>query len=1270
MLPHEFCTLAPVEGMENLKIIPDLPRLERLVGLLNDLSEEFNEPCVFGGLWQRTHGGFVPKSITNPSANADVYNACMVDVPIEFALQHRATVLILPVVAESCPAGISNYTRFRFADMDMDVHVRLDAVERFRRRFNVLHHDTELHYNNLINLCVMVKNGGELFESMLEKNKHLADRWTILDTGSTDGSVAAARRIMAGIPGMLYEEPFINFRDSRNRCLDLAGTRCKYNLMLDDTYVVEGNLRDFLEKVRGDQYADSFSLEVRSGDVTYQSNRITKAAFGLRYKYMVHEIISSEDNVNALVPGSVAWIDDMQNDFMVRRTVERKQYDLECLLQDAEQDPNNPRHLYYIAQTYSVLGDWVNAREYFRRRLEHAVRGYGEERYDAQLEMTRIADRELGEEWVCSEQSYMRCVEMDPERPEPFYFIGIHYMESDPGKAFEFLKRAFLIGFPGERRQMSLRPTLSYHYVPLFLMKLSYLSGDAFLGARAAELLLEKSTLATEQERDNARDWRAIFWIMLEMKGALQFCSKTNDALPVLCFVAPGGFAQWDGSSLQQSGVGGSETWIIETARCIAAKKSFRVVVFCNCVANVTHDDVLYVRLAELAAFVGTNWIHCCVVSRFSEYVPALLESPHVGNVHLILHDVRPSGNIIPVHPKLKSILCLSEWHKTLFLGMFPQFADRTRVQNYGVNLVESGVKIPASFIYSSFPNRGLSTVLQLWPRIRARLPHARLDVFCDMDNVWANTHHGPEMALVREGLAALATAGVTNHGWVTKQVLSGYWSSATVWLYPCRFEETFCHTALEAAAHRTLVISNGLAALAETAHASRTVQVLGSTAKLSDALDDLLDDLLDDNGCLTALAKEKVEANRRWVEGMSWQEQSRKFLNHVLGFSAIRMHYINLARREDRRRFFLEQCAAQGIPEAWVCRFEAVDGSTHVLSAEEQRLFSRCDFLGFPSVRSIIGNQLSHFRIAEREAQRLADDECCVVCQDDIVFRAGFVGHLANLLAGMPADAEIVNFGMHRYAVQDIFLPWEFGRSDSDDSEISLQDVSPSVCRLRGTFDAIFNCTNSLGYVLTGRGARRYCAHVREHGFRMATDYDHNAYLLQRNIHYGSRTVLATSRPEFGSDIFDNIYNERISGAVDFVAAERLEYVCAIAALARLPECELLDLGGMPSYLLAYLPRAGATRCTAVPERIRGVFCKNAQYDLIHAGVFEKNVFSQNDAMHRTGSFGTNLWSLVAPGGIVSAEHGPDTEQFILELGQERCTVQRGRYRVFLKKN
>ena len=111
--------------------------------------------------------------------------------------------------------------------------------------------EQKFNYDNLIHLCIMVKNAGPLFEKVLEENLPIIDRWTILDTGSTDGTQDIIRRVLKNKKGKLFEEPFINFRESRNRCLDLAGKVCKYNLMLDDTYVIRPDLRKFLNTVRG-----------------------------------------------------------------------------------------------------------------------------------------------------------------------------------------------------------------------------------------------------------------------------------------------------------------------------------------------------------------------------------------------------------------------------------------------------------------------------------------------------------------------------------------------------------------------------------------------------------------------------------------------------------------------------------------------------------------------------------------------------------------------------------------------------------------------------------------------------------------------------------------------------------------------------------------------------------------------------------------------------------------------------------------------------------
>jgi hypothetical protein len=45
-----------------------------------------------------------------------------------------------------------------------------------------------LIFDNLINLCIMVKNGGPQFEQMLTAYFNLINNWTILDTGSVDNT--------------------------------------------------------------------------------------------------------------------------------------------------------------------------------------------------------------------------------------------------------------------------------------------------------------------------------------------------------------------------------------------------------------------------------------------------------------------------------------------------------------------------------------------------------------------------------------------------------------------------------------------------------------------------------------------------------------------------------------------------------------------------------------------------------------------------------------------------------------------------------------------------------------------------------------------------------------------------------------------------------------------------------------------------------------------------------------------------------------------------
>ena len=130
--------------------------------------------------------------------------------------------------------------------------------------------------------------------------------------GYTIGSIRIDKEVLGFVlknkKGQLYQEPFINFRDSRNRCLELANNSgidmCQFNIMLDDTYILKGNVRGLLQMIRSDEFADSFNVMIQSDDVTYGSTRITKSNRGLQYIYKIHEVIQQENNISVELPFS------------------------------------------------------------------------------------------------------------------------------------------------------------------------------------------------------------------------------------------------------------------------------------------------------------------------------------------------------------------------------------------------------------------------------------------------------------------------------------------------------------------------------------------------------------------------------------------------------------------------------------------------------------------------------------------------------------------------------------------------------------------------------------------------------------------------------------------------------------------------------------------------------------------------------------------------------------------------------------------------------
>ena len=934
---NEFVVIPHAE-YNNLIIRDKAGYYERIASLLDNLR--FGNESMDLLIEAPTHGGFLPiqcsqyfshvylfgqdeaqKSNTNMNIDSHkITNVSWIDDPellqrqnyiyfsenkclsLNLNVIERETPILVAPLNESILSSKKYSNMYNLSKTELFVFIPSHYLFQFQQNFHYFIQNHLLTYDNLIHLCIMVKNGGNQFEEMLKQNLPIIDCWTILDTGSTDSTIEIINRVLVGKKkGQLYQEPFVNFRDTRNRCLDLAGKKCKYTLMLDDTYIVKNNLRDFLHLVRGDQFSDSFSMYIKSDDSEYVSNRIVKTDRNLRYKYKIHEVITDKNNINVIVPMTQSNILDYRCDYMETRTMNRKQYDIQLLLEELEEDPDDPRHLYYLGQTYNVIEDFEKSYEYFIKRINHPKEGFLQEKIDACFEAARSANFKLNKPWKLCEELYLKAYEMDKTRPDSLYFLGVHYNEEkNYEKAFFYFKEAFRVGYP-IHAQYSLKPTLSFHFLPKFLTLLCYIFEDFSLGLNATTLYLKNNQPDADKYSEMV-SWHKIFENLVKMPPLIAPNSLIENeknmmnavSKPYICFVADGGFEPWTGRDILTKGVGGSETYIIEMARYIQAQGMYQVVVFCKCLNSDIFEGVIYNHLDQYFSFVRENLVNTCFVSRFSEYLPVAFKS-RVENVYLVLHDLTPSGCVIPMDPKLKKVFCLSEWHVEYMSAQFPQLKHLLTPFYYGIDVDKFGgnhskISLGQSFkfIYSSFPNRGLLQLLKMWRRIYSAEPRASLHIYSDVNGKWVNSVAKEEMDQIRKLLEMYNEKpnkmNIYYYGWVSKKELADAWISSDIWFYPCTFAETFCLTALEAALTKTFAITSNLAALNNTV-GNRGILIPGdaSTEEWQNTALSILLSYMSSSFTQKKNKDELIEQNYQWAKEMSWKNRALRMTRDYL---------------------------------------------------------------------------------------------------------------------------------------------------------------------------------------------------------------------------------------------------------------------------------------------------------------------------------------------------------------------------------------------------
>lgn len=305
-------------------------------------------------------------------------------------------------------------------------------------------------------------------------------------------------------------------------------------------------------------------------------------------------------------------------------------------------------------------------------------------------------------------------------------------------------------------------------------------------------------------------------------------------------------YEPWNPITLAQNGMGGSETMAWEMARRLRA---------------LGHRVRLYAQATpeQEGVFDGVEYLD--TMSRVEEEIrcdvaivsrnPTLLDLKLTARMRLLwVHDVHVGDALTPARAlRFDRILCLSEWHKAFMLGVYCEaqqalvarlHPDDIRVTRNGIDAASFGYSSSLDrdkcLVYSSSPDRGLQTLLEMWPAILREEPEAELHCFYG----WSNWEKSIAMGLrvdipwlsaeaLRQIKHMIATLpNVTMHGRVGPKQLNEEFLRSGVWAYPTWFAETSCITAMQAQAAGCYVVTTPVAALNETV-ADRGVMVRGA---------------------------------------------------------------------------------------------------------------------------------------------------------------------------------------------------------------------------------------------------------------------------------------------------------------------------------------------------------------------------------------------------------------------------------------------------------
>ncbi len=275
----------------------------------------------------------------------------------------------------------------------------------------------------------MIKNESRIIKRCVQSVLNTVDAVCICDTGSTDNTVEVLTDFFGTLdkPAKVFTEghEWKNFGHNRSQSFLQCRTYCEeLGWDVNDTYAL---VMDADMELR---IGPNFSKELlkepgyriiqQSGNLEYYNVRFLQVGFPWKCTGVTHEYWDGHHA--AQFDKDVAYIADIGDGGCKADKFER---DVRLLEQGLKDEPNNPRYLFYLAQSYKDSGQKDKAIEYYKKRID-AGAWYEEVWYSMYTIMKLYADKNMPAE---VEYWGLKAYEYRKERAENILYLVRYFKD-------------------------------------------------------------------------------------------------------------------------------------------------------------------------------------------------------------------------------------------------------------------------------------------------------------------------------------------------------------------------------------------------------------------------------------------------------------------------------------------------------------------------------------------------------------------------------------------------------------------------------------------------------------------------------------------------------------------------------------------------------------------------------------------------------------------------------------------------------------------------